>query len=150
MGDSARTLFMLRVLQLELYNRMVERLLDFQVTPAQYMVMSLTGRHANYSSADFARRARTTPQSMNETIAALEKKKLIERSESPGNRRILHVRLTAAGARLLAKCEAAVDEIERAAFADLSARELKAFRGALAAGLARCSALDTVEPAEAD
>jgi DNA-binding MarR family transcriptional regulator len=148
-GDSARTLFLLRVLQLELYNEMVERLLDFQVTPAQYMVMSLAGRHANYSSADFARRARTTPQSMNETIAALEKKKVIERRESPANRRILHVRLTSAGTRLLARCEAVMDEIERMAFADFSAKELNAFRGLLAKSLARCMALDTVEPADA-
>jgi DNA-binding MarR family transcriptional regulator len=140
---------MLRVLQLELYNRMVERLLDFQVTPNQYMVMSVAGRHANYSSADFARHARTTPQSMNEMIAALEKKKLIERRESPVNRRILHVRLTAAGTRLLAKCEAAVDEIERSAFAGLSAKELKAFRAALAASLARCTSMQEEEAGEA-
>jgi DNA-binding MarR family transcriptional regulator len=146
MGESARTLFLLRVLQLELYNRMVERLLDFQLTPAQYMVMSLAGRHGNYSSADFARRARTTPQSMNETIAALERKKLIERRESPEHRRILRVRLTSAGTRLLAKCEAVIDDLERTAFADFSTKELHSFRGLLAKALARFTSIRQAEP----
>jgi DNA-binding MarR family transcriptional regulator len=136
MAESARTLFLIRILQLEIYNRMVQRLAEFGLTPAQYMVMSLAAHHENYSSADFARRARTTPQSMNETIAAIERSKLVARRESPDHRRILHVRLTAAGARLFAKCDAAIDEIEQGFFGALTVKELTSFRGLLVKALA--------------
>ena len=147
MAESARTLFLVRILQLEIYNRMVQRLAEVALTPAQYMTLSLIAHHEKCSSADLARRARTTPQSMNETIAALERSKLLARRESPDHRRILHVRLTAAGARLVAKCESVIDEIERELFGAFSAKELAEFRASLGKALAHCR---PAEPAETE
>ena len=72
---------------------------------------------------------------MNEVIAVLEGKKLIARRESPGHRRILHVRLKASGTRLLQKCDGEVDRIERSAFHGFSPTELKAFRGMISKAL---------------
>jgi DNA-binding MarR family transcriptional regulator len=132
MGKSARTLLLVRLLQLKLYNEMVEALRQFELTPLQYMVLSLAGHRGSLSTADLARRFHMTPQAMNEVIAALEAKKLIVRRESPDHRRILHVRLKSAGTRLLQKCDGAVDRIERSAFREFSAKELAAFRGMIA------------------
>lgn len=135
MGKSARTLLLVRLLQLRLYNEMVESLRLFELTPLQYMVLSLASRGGNWSTADLARKFDIAPQSMNEVIAVLEGKKLIARRESPGHRRILHVRLKASGTRLLQKCDREVDRIERSAFHDFSPAELKVFRGMISKAL---------------
>jgi len=135
-ANSARTLLLVRLLQLKLYNQMVEALRLFELTPLQYLVLSLAGYSSSSSTADLARRFEITPQSMNEVIAALEVKKLIARRESPGHRRILHIRLTAAGTRLLRRCDVEVDQIERFAFRDFSGMELAAFRGMISKALA--------------
>jgi DNA-binding MarR family transcriptional regulator len=134
-AKSTRTLLLVRLLQVRLYNEMVEALRLFDLTPPQYLVLSLASRSSSWSTADLARRFDIAPQSMNEVIAALEGKKLIARRESPDHRRILHIRLKASGTRLLEKCDAAADRIERSAFGDLSPRELAAFRDTISKAL---------------
>ena len=136
MAKSARTLLLVRLLQLKTYNELVEALRRFDLTPLQYMVLSLASHRGSWSTADLARRFHIAPQSMNEVIAALEAKKLIARRESPDHRRILHIRFTAAGSKLLAKCERAVDRVERSIFRNFDRKELTLFRGMLAKALA--------------
>ena len=53
----------------------------------QYMLLSLSRRGGEMSSADLARRFAITPQSMNEKIATLQRKRLIVRHVSSENRR---------------------------------------------------------------
>ena len=136
MAKSARTLLLVRLLQLKTYNELVEALRRFDLTPLQYMVLSLASHRGSWSTADLARRFHIAPQSMNEVIAALEGKKLIARHVSPGHRRILHIRFSAAGTKLLAKCERGVDRVERSIFRDFDRKELTIFRGMLAKALA--------------
>jgi DNA-binding MarR family transcriptional regulator len=121
----------LRLVQLRIYNEMVEGLQPFGLTPFQYMALSLAAHRGAWSTAEMARRFHIAPQSMNEVVAALEAKRLIARRESPTHRRILHVRLTAPGTRLLAKCDREIDRIEAKAFRALSERELAELRGTL-------------------
>ena len=128
-------LLLVRMLELELYHRMVEALLRFDLTPAQYMVLSLSSDHASLSTADMARRFQIAPQSMNQTVATLLSKRLISRRESPLHRRILHIRLSVAGTRLLTRCDAAIDEVERSAFGHFAPRDLVAFRDLLVKAL---------------
>src|SRR5262245_30735349 len=142
MGMSARTILLVRLLQLKLYNRMVEALRLFDLTPLQYLVLSLAGHRGTWSTAELARRFEITPQSMNEVVAILEGKKLIARRESPDHRRILHIRLSAAGVRLLKKCDGEVDRIEQSVFGRFSPKELALFRDLIAKGL---SAFDEAE-----
>ena len=127
-GTAARTLLLVRLLELELYHRMVESLLLYELTPTQYMVLSLASDHASLSTADMARRFQIAPQSMNQTVATLLEKRLIARRESPAHRRILHIRPTPSGSKLLAKCDAAIDEVEKSAFGHLAPRDLAVFR----------------------
>lgn len=130
-----RTIFLLRLLQLNIYNLMVERLRPAGLTPIQYMVLSLLSHRDTWSTAELARRFHIAPQSMTEIIASLQKKKLIARSKSLAHGRILNIRLTAAGTRRLDRCNLAVDRIERAVFADLDAGELVRFREFLGTAL---------------
>ena len=139
-NESARTSFLLRLLQLEIYNQMVDRLRQFDLTPFQYMTLSRAGHRGTLSGAELARRFRVTPQSMNEVITALEAKQLIERRESPDHGRILNVHLTRAGARLLQKCDQAIDLLEDEAFGELSAAERALFRDIMQRALAALAA----------
>jgi DNA-binding MarR family transcriptional regulator len=74
---------------------------------------------------------------MNETVALLRQKRLISRRESPGHRRILHIRLTSSGRRLLERCDRDVDRLEREAFRGFESRELALFREFLHKALQR-------------
>lgn len=148
-GEAARTTFLIRLLQLELYNQMVERLRGSELTPLQFLVLSLASRHDQWSTADLARRFHIAPQSMNEVVAALEGKKLIARRVSPDHRRILRIRLTAAGTRTLERCNHEMDALERSAFHDFSAKELGAFRAMLMKALGQGSDMLSVSPSPA-
>ena len=130
-----RTIFLLRLLQLNLYNALVDRLSEFEVKPAQYMVLSIVASRGSWSTAELARRFHIAPQSMNEVVASLEKRRLIERRLSAEHRRILHSRPTATGLRLLEKCDKEVDRIERAAFKEFAPAELGLFRDLLSRAL---------------
>lgn len=132
-----RTIFLLRLLQLNIYNLMVERLRPAGLTPIQYMALSILSRRGTWSTAELARRFHIAPQSMTEVVASLQKKKLIARSKSLAHGRILNIRLTAAGTRMLERCNLAVDRIERTVFADLDAGELAQFRDFLGTALSK-------------
>lgn len=130
-----RTIFLLRLLQLNIYNLMVERLRPAGLTPIQYLVLSILSHRATSSTAELARRFGIAPQSMTEVVASLERKKLIARSKSLAHGRILTIRLTAAGTRMLERCNGAIDRLERAVFADFEGGELAQFRDLLSAAL---------------
>lgn len=84
----------------------------YNLTSAQYTVLSLLDRPDPLSSAQVARRSFVTPQAANEMIASLEKKGLLKRSEDPETRRILRLSLTSAGNRIIAQCAQEVQRIE--------------------------------------
>ena len=128
---SARTIYLVRQLQLAIYARLEEVLRAHQLTPIQYTVLSILRARQGLSSADLARRFSVTPQSMNELVAVLERKGLILRQEAPENRRVLRGSLTAEGKRLLARCDRLVDGLEAEFFADLGRGELAALRQVL-------------------
>jgi DNA-binding MarR family transcriptional regulator len=130
-----RTIFLLRLLQLNIYNLMVERLRAAGLTPIQYMVLSILSRRDTWSTAELARRFHIAPQSMTEIVASLQRKKLIARSKSLAHGRILNIRLTAAGTRMLERCNLVVDRLERTVFADFDADELAQFRDLLGTAL---------------
>jgi DNA-binding MarR family transcriptional regulator len=134
-SQKPRTIFLLRLLQLNVYNLMVERLRPAGLTPIQYMVLSILSRRDTWSTAELARRFHIAPQSMTEIVASLHKKKLIARSKSLAHGRILNIRLTAAGTRLLERCNLAVDRIERSVFAEFDTGELAQFRDLLGTAL---------------
>jgi DNA-binding MarR family transcriptional regulator len=127
-----RTIYLIRKVQFAAYLRLEERLRPFGLTAAQYMVLSMLGHSGRLSSAQLSRRFEVTPQTMFKLIASLRRKRLIARRGVNGDRRALEVSLTAAGRRLLASCEAAVDALEAELFCDFSSRELRGFRAHLA------------------
>jgi DNA-binding MarR family transcriptional regulator len=93
------------------------------LTVPQYTALSILRDRAGLSNAQLARRSYVTPQSMNEVIASLERDGLVARSPAANHGRVLEMTLTDAGRDVLARCDAAVNEMENRMLADLDAEE---------------------------
>jgi DNA-binding MarR family transcriptional regulator len=131
MSRSARISYLLRRAQLLVYARLADCLREHNLTPMQYMLLSLSRRGGEMSSAELARRFAVAPQSINEIIAMLQRKHLILRKTANEHRRILRISLTSEGARLLRSCDRQVDRLENRLFEDLSPSETTGLRNAL-------------------
>ena len=83
------------------------------------------------SNAELARISFMTPQAMNETVAALERRRLIARTPDPVNPRILRAHLTDAGRRELREASRELRRVEAAIAAVLAPDEQRAFAGFL-------------------
>ena len=126
-----RTSYLVKRLEIAVRDNLDAALEDRDVTLTQYTLLSMVSDVDGMSSADVARRFGVSKQAANEMINALEHKRLISRSEDASNRRILRIKLTTAGRRLLIGCDASVDRHEREFFAKLSLAELAALRGTI-------------------
>lgn len=93
----------------------------FELTVAEYTALSLIRRRDGYSNAELARRSFVSPQAMHEMVSSLEERELLERAPSRSHRSMRHTHLTAKGRELLDGCNAAVDEMEEAMLAGISA-----------------------------
>ena len=111
-----------------------ERVRPYGLTTLQYTTLSVLLRRGQpLSNAQLARRAYMTPQAMSEVIAALEGKGLIKRTPHPNHRRLFPATLTAKGRRVLAACDAAVEDMEQEMLRELSTDERESLREALKA-----------------
>jgi DNA-binding MarR family transcriptional regulator len=120
-----------------------ERLKPHGLTTLQYTTLSVLGsRGQPLSNAQLARRAYMTPQAMIEVLKVLEHKGLIRRDPHPNHRRVYPASLTDEGRRVLATCDALVEQMEEEMLAGLDpaqreqlAKWLKGCVRALHAGL---------------
>lgn len=96
-------------------------------------VMSMLRGRKSLSSAEISRRYCVTPQSMNETIFALERSGWITKEENPDNKRVLLVSLTPTGRDLLDRCDKIIDQIETGIFTGLDKVDIDQFRNTLQA-----------------
>jgi DNA-binding MarR family transcriptional regulator len=113
------------------------RLEPLGLTITEFTTLSVLSVRNGLSNAQLARRSLVTPQAMNQVLASLEGKGLIERGQAPGRRsggghhRARSTELTAKGRLQVQQCTSIVDEIEDASFSPSSGAE----RVALAAML---------------
>lgn len=108
-----------RVLRRELR----ELLRPHELSLPAFTTLSVLRRRPGLSNAQLARRSLVTPQAMNEIIAQLLERELVTRTVDPSHNRILQTRLTAAGERLIAACEAESDALEERMLSGVSARD---------------------------
>lgn len=80
---------------------MATALRPHDLTPPQYGALSVLARDPGLSGADLARASNITPQAINEILATLERKHLIERHPHPTHGRILQATVTDEGQRRL-------------------------------------------------
>lgn len=129
--SAARPLYLIKRAETASRTGLEAFLQNLGVTPGQYTALSLLAAQRNQSSAEMARKAGVTPQSMSETISGLERKSLIVRAENPEHRRILNITLTEKGQALLAQCDARADALEERLLQGLSPDQVEILRQAL-------------------
>lgn len=128
MSVTARAFFYVQQVEQLVRRRIDECLQPEGLTAGQYMVMNLIVHHEPVSSAELARRANMTAQSMGEFIKNLEAKQFVTRTPDPSNRRAIQVSLTMGGRKLLVRSEAKIDQAEREFFDCLSGEEIAQMR----------------------
>lgn len=133
----ARTIYLIKRLEVAIRLMLERELRDLDLTPSQYTTLSMLAANGETSSSDLARRVLVTPQSMSEMIKALDRKSLIKRQESEGNRKVLDIALSPAGRALLEKAEARVDALEATMFAAIAPDQLETMRERLVTILAK-------------
>ena len=98
-------------------------LVDLDLTPVQNTVLHLIAFNPGSSSAELARRAFVSPQTMHKLVAELERRELLTLQPRSGHRRILDAHLSDQGQKLLAQADARAQTIEDRMVAGLDAQQ---------------------------
>jgi DNA-binding MarR family transcriptional regulator len=111
----------------------VRRNLDLELgshgmTTPQYAALSILRAQPGLSSAQLARRAFVTPQSMQVMVTAFVRDHLVERRADPNNQRILRNHLTRDGELLLLRADEAAAGIEQQMLGGLDAEQTAMLR----------------------
>jgi len=99
----ARISYLIRQAQLVSWMNVAECLRDYRITSMQYILLSFSRRSGDLSAPELARRFAVAPQSMNEAISALQRKRLLSRKEAAEHRRIQRIGLTAERSKFVAE-----------------------------------------------
>ena len=112
MSAASGTIFLLKRAELAVRGCVEKSLLQAGLTPTQFHVLLLLERNPGISAAQVARSVGIRPQSVNDSLGPLERKGLLLRRPSAAHRRVLEIRLSAAGLRLLARTLPVVSRLE--------------------------------------
>lgn len=94
----------------------------------KYVVLSFVKGRQGMTSADLARRIGVSPQSMNQTVTAMENAGLLRKGREKTNLKSRPLELTEDGLTILDRADEAIDDIEKTVLGDLSGDELAQFR----------------------
>jgi DNA-binding MarR family transcriptional regulator len=103
--------------------RLEKALRSLDLSLAQLRCLTQVSLSPGMSSAEVARRAGLTAQSMGAAVSGLIARGLLSRSPHPTNRRVLELRLTGAGLTLAVRAQQLVDEVHQQMFEVLSTDE---------------------------
>lgn len=129
--ESPRLTYLVGRLERVVRKRIAEAVRPFELSVAQYTVLSVLRARSHLSNAQLASRAFITPQAMNEVVQTLEAQKLVTRRPDPSHGRIVQLKLTARGTETLRKCDAAVRALEKIMLAGVSDEAREALRSSL-------------------
>jgi DNA-binding MarR family transcriptional regulator len=130
-NDSVGLVYLLKRAELAVRGCAEVSLSPFRLTPTQFLLLFRLLEAKNVSSADLARTIGVRPQSIVDLIRPLEREGLIERREAPEHRRILRIRLSAAGEQLLARAIPVARQLEIELLASLTSPEIACLRKGL-------------------
>lgn len=124
-----RILYLIKRAEIKVTNGMIDALADFNITNTQFIILYFVDHNkGDLSSAQLSRRFAMTPQSMNELVSVLEKKKLLKKKADANHKRILRLHLTEKGVKLLNDCNHILDDLEEDLLQGLTKTEIKTFR----------------------
>lgn len=111
--------------------RLEKALRPLDLNLAQLRCLTQVALSPGISSAEVARRAGLTAQSMGAAVTILINRNLVTRSPHPTNGRILELRLTDTGLTLATQAQETVEDAQQEMFAVLSAEEQDTVRSLL-------------------
>lgn len=112
-AQTPRISYLIGRLDRALRRQLGDALSPSDLTVQQYTALSVLHSRGSLSNAQLARRSFMTPQAANEVVKLMERRRWIERTPDPSHRRILRIRLTAAGKAALRTGDAAADALEQ-------------------------------------
>lgn len=117
-------------------NRLIAKRLDAtlaheDMTARYFLILDLLAEHEPCSSAELARKAHITAQSMGETVKVLERRGLLVRSGADSGRTI-YLERTEAGRALFMRCRERVRQAETEMLSCLRFGDAAQLRGSLA------------------
>jgi DNA-binding MarR family transcriptional regulator len=143
-AEGPSLLYAVKQVELAVRAHLDELLRPSGTTVLQYTALTVLARRDGLTSAELARNAFVTPQSMGDLVTALERRDLVTRHRDPRHARRLLISLTPAGQELLERMESQVRALEERMLDGLTAGEraelrdyLNRCRSALADGPAR-------------
>jgi len=124
-----RIVYLIKRAEIEVTSRMTRALDEYKITVTQFTVLYFVWHDkGDLSSAQLSRRFSMTPQSMNELIGVLQRKKLLKKAVDPAHKRILRISLTTKGTQLLKDCNTALDHVEEELVAGMTNTEAEKFK----------------------
>src|SRR6516162_4511364 len=127
-----RVIYLIKRAEIEITARICRALALLDLTPIQYTLLYFIDvNKGDLSSAQLSRRFSVTPQSMNELVQVLQRKRLIKKNVDPSHRRILRISLTRKGRQLLEDSNHELDTLEEHLLKDLSEEEITILRSLL-------------------
>lgn len=103
--------------------RLAKRVARWDLSVAQFTTLSVLRARPGLSNAQLARRALSSPQSINGVLSELEDRGLILRQADPEHRRILRARLTSEGTKVTRAAEASINALQEELLEGVPERE---------------------------
>jgi DNA-binding MarR family transcriptional regulator len=122
-GEAGYLSYLLRQAAGAVRLRLERSLADLEVTPPQFLVLTMLDSYPGTSGADVARLTLLTPQTVHGIIGNLERAELIARSPHPVHGRVQVIALTKTGRALLSRCKERALKADAAVRTGLSAEE---------------------------
>ncbi|MFI7583456.1 MarR family winged helix-turn-helix transcriptional regulator [Kocuria sp. M1N1S27] len=139
-GDQPRVTYLVKRLESAVRRDMDAVLQEQGLTTPQYAALSILRRSPGLSSAQLARRAFVTAQSMQVMVAAFVRHGFVQRQSDADNQRILRNYLTETGEAVLARSQEAADQLEQRMVEGLSEEQVRCLRDAMDACVRNLSA----------
>jgi DNA-binding MarR family transcriptional regulator len=127
-GTGGHIGYLLRQAGTAFRTRLDEGLAAQNLTSPQFVALTMISAYPGLSSADLARLSLLTPQTITVIITNLKRASLVELAPHPTHGRIQQLKLTEAGAALLAECRPLVDRLEARLTEGFSDEEMMAVR----------------------
>lgn len=131
-GEQGHLGYLLRQAGAALRARMERALSDLEVTPPQFVALTMVAAYPGLSSADLARLSFLTAPTVTVIVVNLKRAGALTSRRHPVHGRIQQLDITETGKALLARCKRRIDALEARLVAPLSPDEERVIRRWLA------------------
>jgi DNA-binding MarR family transcriptional regulator len=102
-----------------------EHMVDFDLTPVDFSVLSLIGHNPGITSRQLCAALGILPPNLVGKISAMEQRRLVERKPHPQDGRAVGLHLSSEGRTLMSQAERAASQVEDEVTTSLTANEKK-------------------------